>query len=112
MVIQLFNNKWICRYPRPQKFVFDNGYDFKQYFTPLLKDFDIKHVLTSVKNPQDNAPVEQLHQVILDMLVTKDIDNKLFDYVCPCDESLASISCVIRASYHCILGSTTGQDFF
>ena len=27
--IQIFNNIWICRYPRPRKVVFDNGSDFK-----------------------------------------------------------------------------------
>ena len=38
--------------------------------------FDIKPVLTSVKNPQANALVERVHQVILNMLVTKYIDKK------------------------------------
>ena len=33
-VSQLLNNTWLCRYPRPQKVVFDNGYKFEQYFTP------------------------------------------------------------------------------
>ena len=56
--------------------MFDNGSGFKQDFNPLLKEFDIKPVLTLVKNPQDNAPVEQVHQLILNMLVTKDIDKK------------------------------------
>ena len=41
-VSQLFNNTWLCRYPRPRKVVFDNGSEFKKYFTPLLKDFDVK----------------------------------------------------------------------
>ena len=88
--IQLFNNTWICRYPRPRKFMFDNGSDFKQDFIPLLKDFDIKPVLTSIKNPQSNAPVERLHQLILNMLVTKDPDNKVFDCIYPWYETLAS----------------------
>ena len=57
-VSQLFNNTWLCRYLRPRKVVFDNGSEFKQDFTPLLKDFDIKLVLTSVKNPQANDMVE------------------------------------------------------
>ena len=91
-VIQMFNNTWLCRYPRPRKVVFDNRYYSKQYFTPLLKDFDIKHVLTSVKNPQANSPVEKLHQVILNMLVAKEIDNKIFDYIETCGETLASIA--------------------
>ena len=29
-VRKLFNNTWICRYPRPHKVFFDNGYEFKQ----------------------------------------------------------------------------------
>ena len=40
-VSQLFNNTWLCRYQRPRKFVFDNGYEFKEDFNPLLKDFGI-----------------------------------------------------------------------
>ena len=80
-VSQLSNNTWICRYPRLRKVVFDNRSDFKRYFTPLLKDFDIKPVLTSVKKPRANPLVERVHLVILNMLVTKDLDNKVFDYI-------------------------------
>ena len=61
--------------------MFDNIYEFKRDFTPLLKEFDIITVLTTVKNPQANAPVEQVHQVILNMLVNKDLYNKAFDYI-------------------------------
>ena len=28
-VSQLFNNTWVCRYPRPRKVVFDNSSEFK-----------------------------------------------------------------------------------
>ena len=45
-VSQLFNNTWLCRYPHQRKIVFDNSSEFKQDFTPLLKEFDIKPVLT------------------------------------------------------------------
>ena len=89
---QLFNNTWLCRYPRPHKVVVYNGYDFKRDFNPLLKEFYVKPVLTSVKNPQANTPFERVHQVISSMLVTKDIYNKVFDYIDPWVETLASIS--------------------
>ena len=80
---QMFNNTWLCRYPRPHKVVFNNVSEFKQDFNHFLKDFDIKTVLTSVKNAQANVPTEGVHQVELNMLVTKDLDNKVFDYIDP-----------------------------
>ena len=112
MVIQLFNNKWICRYPRPQKFVFDNGYDFKRDYTPLLNDFGIKPVLTTIKNPQANAMVERGHQVVLNMLSTKDLDNKVLYDIDPWGETLASIAWAISAYYHRTIMSTPGQSIF
>ena len=66
----------------------------------MLKDFDIKPVLTLVENPQANAPAEQVHQLILNMLVTKYIDKKVFDYINPWGETLASIAWSIRDYYH------------
>ena len=90
-VNQFFNNTRFNRCPLPQKLVFDNGSEFKRDFTTLIKDFDIKTVLMTTKNPQDNAPVEWVHQVILNMLVTKDIANKVFDYIDPWVEILSYI---------------------
>ena len=62
-VSQPFNNTWLCRYTHPQTVVFDNGSEFKQELTPLLKNFGIKPVLTSIKKPQANDLTEILHQV-------------------------------------------------
>ena len=72
--------------------MFENGSEFKRDFTPLLNDFDIKPVLTTIKNPQDNAPVERVNQVISNALVTKDIYNKVFDHIYPWSETLAYIA--------------------
>ena len=78
-VIQLFNNTWLCRYPHPRKVMFYNGSECKQDFTPLLKEFNIKPVLISVKNPQANTMLNRVHQLILNMLVIKYLDKKVFD---------------------------------
>ena len=72
--------------------MFDKGSSFKRDFTPLLRELYIKPVLTSVKNPQANAPEERVHQVILNILVTKDLDNKVFDYIDTLGETLAYIT--------------------
>ena len=66
----------------------------------MLKDFDIKPVWTSVNNPQANSTADRLHQVILNMIVTKDLDNKVFGYMDSWGETLAYIASNIRDSYH------------
>ena len=82
-VCQMFNNTCLCRYPRPCKVIFDNGHGFKQDFTPLLKYFYIKHVLKTIKKQQANALMERVHQVILNMLAAKYLDNKVFYHIGP-----------------------------
>ena len=75
----------------------------------MLKDFNIKPVINTIKNPQSNSPVERVHQVILNMLVTKDIDNKVFDHIDPWGETLAAIAWAIIASYHHTIMATPCQ---
>ena len=111
-ISQLFNNTWLSRYPRPHRVVFDNGSEFRRDFVPLLKDFDIKPVLTSIKNPQSNAPVERVHQVLHNMIVTKDLDGRTFDYIDPWGEILSSIAWAVRASHHSTFNKTPGQLVF
>ena len=72
-ISQLFNTTWLARYPRLRKVILDNRSEFKKDFLPLLNDFAIKPTLTSVKNPQANAILERVHQVLGDMLHTKDL---------------------------------------
>ena len=78
----------------------------------MLEDLDIKYVLISVKNPHANASVEQVHQVILIILFTKDLDIKVFNYIYPWGETLASIACAIIASYNRTIMVTPGQAVF
>ena len=111
-VSQLFNNTCLSRYPCPRKVMFENGSEFKRDFTLLLKYFGIKSVVMTIKNFQANAPVEQLHQVISNVLVTKYLDNKVFDHIDTWGETIASIAYTIRDSYHRTIMATPGQDLF
>ena len=106
-ISQLFNQFWLSRYPRPNEVVFDNGSEFKMHFMRLLKDFDIKPRPTTVENPQGNSPVERIHQVIHDMIKTKELDKLVFYYIDPWGEVLSSVAWAIRASYHSTLQSNT-----
>ena len=111
-ISQLFNNTWLSRYPRPRKVIFDNGSEFKRDFVPLLRDFDVSPVCTTVKNPQANAPVERVHQVIRNMMVTKDLSERVLDHIDPWGPILSSIAWAIRASYHNTLQATPAQLVF
>ena len=46
------------------------------------------------------------------MLVTKYLNNKVFDYIDPWSEKLAYIALVIRDSYCHNIQATPGQDVF
>ena len=46
------------------------------------------------------------------MLVTKDLDNKVFDYIDPWGETLSYQAWTERASYHCTIIATPGQAVF
>ena len=111
-ISQLFNQTWLSRHPRPRRVVFDNGSEFKKDFVLLLKDFDIKPVLTSIKNPQSNAPVERMHQVLHNMIVTKDLDSQILDYIDIWGEILSSVAWAVCAAHHSTLNKTPGQLVF
>ena len=51
-LFQVFNNTYIYRYLCQRKVLRDKISEFKQYFTPFLKNFTIKPVCGIVNNPQ------------------------------------------------------------
>lgn len=111
-ISRLFDQTWLSRYPRPKEVVCDNGSEFKLNFMTLLKDFDIKPKPTTAENPQGNSPVERIHQVVQNMIKTKELDTLIFDYIDPWAEVLSSVAWAIRASYHSTLQATPAQLVF
>ena len=53
-----------------------------------------------------------MHQTISNMLITKDLDNKVFNYIDPWGENLEYISWMMRAYYHHNIQLTPGQAVF
>ena len=72
-VSKKFDSHWLCRYPRPNIFIYDNGGEFTccelQY---LIHSYGITGIPTTVKNPQTNAFAERVHLTIGDMLRNED----------------------------------------
>ena len=65
-----------------------NVSEFKIYFITLIKDLSINTLYTTVNDPQANNPVGCLHQVINNIIITKGVDKKFFEYIDPWIETL------------------------
>ena len=74
MISTLVNKTWFSQYPRCQQVIYDNGSEFKLHFEAICDTYGIKHKPTIVKNPQENAILERVHQVIMAMLRTSKIN--------------------------------------
>jgi hypothetical protein len=105
---QLFENNWICRYPRPLRAVFDRGTEFQGAFKSYLIKNGIKGIPTSVKNPTANGICERVHQTIGNVLRT------LLHTTTPQDERQAnelidkSLATAMRAT-RCIAHTSLGD---
>ncbi|KAL7502162.1 hypothetical protein ACHAXN_000211, partial [Cyclotella atomus] len=68
------NRCWFCRYPRCCNIVYDNSSEFKLHFETLCNSYGLKRKPTSIKNPQANAILECVHQVLMTMARTAELD--------------------------------------
>ena len=111
-IANLFDEAWLCRYPRPRRVVFDNGSEFIGFeFQELLHSYGIEPVPTTVKNPQTNSPIERMHLTMADMLRTSTpfIGHNWFDEV---QRMLQAIAWAIRSTVNTAVQHTPGQMVF
>jgi transposase InsO family protein len=78
-VTNIIEQEWFSRYPWPTQVTFDRGSKFVcQDFQKIIKeDSGVKAKPITVRNPQANAIVERVHQVIENILRTFELENKL-----------------------------------
>ena len=111
-IARLVNKSWFSRYPRCNNVVYDNGSEFKLYFQELIDSYNIKKKPTPIKNPQANAVLERVHQVIANMLRTSSLD--MAETVDPdaVSDFLDNAAWAIRSTYHTVLKSSPGAAIF
>ena len=102
MISNLVNKTWFNRYIRCQYIIYDNGSKFKLHFKALCESFGIKRKLTSVKNPQANAVLNQVHQVITTLLCTTELDMANTVEASEIDAFLTDAAWVIRSTYRTV----------
>ena len=75
-VSQVFDQEWLCRYPRPYRCIHDNGGEFLGVeFQELLSSYGILSQATAVKKPRGKSVVERMHLTIADILRTMEFDG-------------------------------------
>ena len=89
-----------------------NGSKFKLHFEALCDTYGIKRKPTSVKNPQANAILELVHQVIMVMLHTAEIYTANSVDASDIDTFLTNVSWAICSTYHTVLKASPGAAIF
>ena len=107
-IAEMTDRIWLCRYPRPNRIIHDNGNEFTGFeFQELCSSYGIATVPTSVKNPRGNSPVERMHLTAADMLRTMTFAGE--DWMNELDKTLQTVAWVIRSAVSTMSGYTPGQ---
>ena len=112
MISHLVNKCWFSRYPRCRNVIYDNGSEFKLHFETLCDEYRVTHKPTSIKNPQANAILEWVHQVLMGMIRTSEIDMADSVSEKDIDAVLTNASWAICSTYHTVLKASLGAAIF
>jgi hypothetical protein len=100
------------RYPRCCYIIYNNGSEFKLNFEYLCETYGIKCKPTTIQNPQANAILECLHQVLGQMLHTSELD--MAETITPDDVDvfLDNAKWAICSTYHTVLKASPDAAIF
>ena len=114
--VQVLEDTWLSRYPKPVRIIYDQGTEYSNIdFESFLISQGIKGCPCTVKNPQSNAILERVHDVIKTSLRTQIHANppsNLHDANALIDRVLASAQYAVRACVHNTYGVSPGAIVF
>lgn len=113
-IANIVEQTWLSRYPWPTLITYDRGSEFigHEFRDMIVNDYGIKCKPITVRNPQANAIVERVHQVIGNMIRTFELENNYLDDNDPWSGILAATAFAVRSTYHTTLQATPGQLVF
>ena len=112
MIRNLVNKFWFSRYLRCQNIIYNNRSEFKLHFNTPCNSYGLKPKPATINNPQANAILEQIHQVVMTMICTSEIN--MADSVAPGDIDAVPTNATwaIRSTYHTVLKASLGVAIF
>ena len=78
----------------------------------IKEDYGIKDKPITVRNPQANAIVERIHQVIANIICTFELEDNYLDEDDPWKGILSATAFAVRSTFHTTLRKTPGQLVF
>ena len=110
-IANIAETEWFARYPWPNKITFDRGSEFigKDFQDMVTEDYGLEKAPITVRNPQANAIVEQIHQTLANLVRTFELENNYLDEEDPWKGILAAAAFAVRSTYHTTLQKTPGQ---
>ena len=113
-IANIAEQEWFSRYPWPFQVTYDRcsefiGQDFQKM---LVEDYGIKKKPITVRNPQANAIVERIHQVIANIIWTFKLEENYLDEDDPWKGVLSATAFAVRSTYHTTLRKSPGQLVF
>jgi transposase InsO family protein len=113
-VANIAEQEWFSRYPWPSQITYDRGSEFigHEFQDMIVNDYGIKRKPITVRNPQANAIVERIHQVIGNIIRTFELQTNYLDEDDPWKGILSATAFAVRSTYHTTLQKTPGQLVF
>jgi transposase InsO family protein len=111
-IANIVEQEWLAWYPWPTQVIFDRGSEFMghDFQNMITNDYGIKKKPISARNPQANAIIERVHQVIGNIIRTFELQENYLDEDDPWKGILSATA--VRSTYHTTLQKTPGQLVF
>jgi len=111
VIVNVVEQTWLTRYPRPEVLIFDHRTKFMAEFAEMCKnDYGINLKPMTVRNPQGNSIVERVHQMLGNIVRTFSVED--LDAEDPWSGILAAARFAIHSTYHTTLQATPMQLVF
>ena len=113
-IANIVEQSWLARYPWPTKVIFDRGSEFTgHHFQDMIKDdYGLTCKPISTRNPQANAIIERVHQVIGNIIRTFELEDNYLDEEDPWKGILSAAAFTVRSTFHTTLHQSPGQLVF
>jgi hypothetical protein len=114
-VANIIEQEWFSRYPWPTQVTFDRGSEFiGQRLSKNDKGrlWSKGKTYITVRNPQANAIVERVHQVIGNIIRTFELENNYLNDNDPWKGILSATAFAVQSTFYTTLQNTPGQLVF